>query len=204
MERKKKLRITQFFLFFLGIIIIFITYYGKEEDKVGEIVPIETQEKIKEQLSSQPQDGDIFYNIEYSGLDLAGNRYILKSKEAFNNKSNQEMVNMRSVEATFYFKDDTILYVWSNEGIYNNKSLDMSFDGNVKAIYEGSELYAQKANYSNSESFLKISNNVKIKDFRGTMVADELLFDIKKQKLNIQSYNNGKINAKINLNEKRF
>ena len=114
------------------------------------------------------------------------------------------MVNMRSVEATFYFKDDTILYVWSNEGIYNNKSLDMSFDGNVKAIYEGSELYAQKANYSNSESFLKISNNVKIKDFRGTMAADELLFDIKKQKLNIQSYNNGKINAKINLNEKRF
>ena len=114
------------------------------------------------------------------------------------------MVNMRSVEATFYFKDDTILYVWSNEGIYNNKSLDMSFDGNVKAIYEGSELYAQKANYSNSESFLKISNNVKIKDFRGTMAADELLFDIKKQKLNIQSYNNGKINAKINLNEKGF
>ena len=35
-------------------------------------------------------------------------------------------------------------------------------------------------------------------------ILDELLFDIKKQKLNIQSYNNGKINAKINLNEKRF
>ena len=33
-----------------------------------------------------------FYNIEYSGLDLSGNRYILKSKEARNNKENQEIV----------------------------------------------------------------------------------------------------------------
>ena len=31
-------------------------------------------------------DGDIFYNIEYSGLDLTGNRYILRSDEARTNK----------------------------------------------------------------------------------------------------------------------
>ena len=75
----------------------------------------------------------------------------------------------------------------------------MNFDGNVKANYEGSELFAQKAEYSNSKSFLTISNNVKIKDIRGTMVADKLLFDIKKQTLNIASFNDGKINANINL-----
>ena len=44
-----------------------------------------------------------------------------------------------------------------------------------------------------------ISENVKINDIRGTVVADKLLFDIKKQKLNIASFNNGKINAKVNL-----
>ena len=31
------------------------------------------------------------------------------------------------------------------------------------------------------------------------MVADKLLFDIKKQTLNIASFNDGKINANINL-----
>ena len=31
------------------------------------------------------------------------------------------------------------------------------------------------------------------------MFADKLLFDIKKQKLNITSFNNNKINANINL-----
>ena len=82
---------------------------------------------------------------------------------------------------------------------YNNKTLDMKFFNNVEATYEGSELYSQKADYSNSNSFLTISENVKIKDQRGTMVADKLFFDIKKQKLNIASFNDGKINANINL-----
>ena len=50
-----------------------------------------------------------FYNIEYSGLDLNGNRYILKSKEAFFwIKSNLKLFNMKFVEANFYFKDNTI------------------------------------------------------------------------------------------------
>ena len=106
---------------------------------------------------------------------------------------------MTSVEAIFYFKDGTILNVWSEQGVYNNKSLDMKFSGNVKAIYEGSKLFAQKAEYSNSKSFLTISEQVKINDVRGTMIADKLLFDIKKQTLEIASFTDNKINANIDL-----
>ena len=76
----------------------------------------------------------------------------------------------------------------------------MKFRGSVKAIYENSTLYAGQADYSNSKSFLIISNNVKIDDIRGKIIADKLLFDIKKQKLNIASFNDGKINANIRLN----
>ena len=144
-------------------------------------------------------DGYIFFNIEYSGLDLAGNRYILKSEEAYNNKSNQKIVNMKTVNAVFYFKDGTILTVLSDTGVYNNESLDMIFNGNVKAAYDGSELFAEKAEYNNSESFLTISEKVIVKDPRGTINADKLFFDIKKQKLNIASFDNKKINANINL-----
>ena len=75
----------------------------------------------------------------------------------------------------------------------------MDFDGNVIAKYEGSELFAQKAKYSNSKSFLMITNEVKVKDYRGTVFADKLFFDIKKQKLNIASKKNGKVNANVNL-----
>ena len=45
---------------------------------------------------------------------------------------------------------------------------------------------------------------LKLNDARGTMFADKLLFDIKKQTLDIYSFNDNKINANIKLNEKRF
>ena len=106
---------------------------------------------------------------------------------------------MKSVEALFYFKDDTILEVRSDFGTYNNKTLDMSFKQNVEASYEGSNLFAQKADYSNKKGYLTISDKVEISDSRGTMVADKLYFDIKKQTLNIASFNDKKINAKIKL-----
>ena len=183
----------------MGTIIIFFTYLTQEERISESLIPQETQEKIKNQTSSGNENSDVFYNIEYSGLDLAGNRYILKSKEAFNNKDQQEIVNMKFVEAIFYFKDETNLNVTSNSGVYNNRTLDMNFYGNVKAKYEGSELFAEKAEYSNSKGYLVISEKVKVKDLKGTMVADELLFDIKNQTLDIASFNDSKINANVNL-----
>ena len=198
-ERKKKLRIIQIVLLLLGTSILYFTYSKKSKIPDANIISEEIQKKIKKQISEKPTDSDVFYNIEYSGLDLAGNRYILKSKEAFSEKTNQEIVQMKSVEALFYFKDETTLEVRSNFGTYNNKTLDMSFKHNVEATYEGSNLFAQKANYSNEKGYLIISDDVKISDGMGTIVADKLYFDIKKQTLNISTFNDKKINANIRL-----
>ena len=199
MDRKRKLRLTQLSLLILGLVIIFFTYADRQGLNDKQLVSKETQEKVKKQLAQDDEKGDVFFNISYSGLDLAGNRYILKSKEARSDEKNQEIVIMKFVEAVFYFKDNTVLNVWSEKGIYNNKTLNMNFENNVKANYEGSELFAQKAEYSNLKSYLTISEDVKINDIRGAIVADKLLFDIKKQTLNIASFNDGKINANVNL-----
>ena len=196
-DRKKKLRIIQIALLILGTVTIFFTYYANDNETENKIVSKVKRDEIKD-LSSE-NDKDVFFNIEYSGLDLAGNRYKLKSEEAFTKKEKQEIVYMKFVEAFFYFKDNTVLKVKSNNGVYNNRTLDMNFEGEVIANYEKSRLTADKAVYSNSKGFLVISDNVTVKDVRGTMIADELLFDIKKQTLNIASFNDGKINANINL-----
>ena len=97
MERKRRLRLIQLTMLILGILIIFFTYIKKNEIEENKIITKETQEKIKEQMQVQNQQGDVFYNIEYSGIDLTGNRYILKSKEATTNKSDQDIVNMKFV-----------------------------------------------------------------------------------------------------------
>ncbi len=199
MERKKRLRIIQIFLLFFSLLILFFTY--KLNNKIfTEKSDFKTNDILNQNLGDlNKTEGDVFYDIEYVGLDLAGNRYILKSKEAFTNKNSTKIINLKLVEATFYFKDGTILNVYSDRGDYNNLDLDMNFYGNVRGVYGDSKLFAQKAEYSNSKSVLLISEKVKVTDPQGTLYADKLLFDIKKQKLNITSFKNNKINANINL-----
>ena len=74
----------------------------------------------------------------------------------------------------------------------------------LSLTYNESILNANSAEYLNSKGTLKISENVKITDKRGKLDADELLFDLKNQTLNISSVKSNNINAKVNLDEKRF
>lgn len=203
MERKKKLRIIQVSLISVCFIIFFLTYFQDNNQlKNREVVSKNLKNKIEK--NNTKEDANTFYNIQYSGLDISGNRYIIKSKEASTIETNSELINMKEVEAFFYFKDNTVLTVYSKKAIYNNKTLDIKFYENVNADYKNSKLFAQEAEYSNSKNFITITKDVKINDPKGNLFADKLLFDIKNQNLNITSFKNSKINANINLNEKGF
>ena len=81
---------------------------------------------------------------------------------------------MKFVNAIFYFKSSTVLNISSDKGIYNNKTLDIKFDGNIKGFYENTTLQAQKGEYSNSNNFISITNQVSIKDVRGEINADKI------------------------------
>ena len=200
-ERKKKILFIQLALLIVGITMFYLTYYDKKSDLNQEII---IKESIKGSNKESSPDEDIFYNIEYTGSDFSGNRYILKAEEAYLDKERQELVYMNNVHAVFYFKDDTTLDVKSDTGVYNNKNLDMKFRKNVRSIYLESVLFAEKAEYSNSENYLTIYENVRLNDKVGKLIADKLLFDIKKKKLDITSFKDGSINANVKLNEKRF
>ena len=180
----------------MKIIILFYFFYYQNVDKD---LTSQTTEVEIEKTDNLDDNASFFENVEYKGIDANGNRYLLQSNTATFNKENPELVNMMGMRATFYFKDGTILYVKADNGIYNNKTLDMKFEQNVKANYMNSELFAEKAEYSNSESFLSIYENVRINDIQGNLIADKLLFDITSQKLDITSFSNGKINANVNL-----
>ena len=205
MERKKKLRIIQICLLSIGIISLIFTYSDKTKFN-KKLVSQELKKEIENKIIDKNEDteGNVFYNIEYSGLDLAGNRYILKSKSAINNPLIEDMIDMTGVTATFYFKDGTILRIESEFGEYNNNTLDINFKSNIKAEYEESILKAQYAEYSNSKGFLKITDDVIVNDIQGNLTADKLLFDIKSQTLKIETFNENKISVNVDTDEKRF
>ena len=204
MNRKKRLLIIQSSFLILGILIVAFTFYQKDSNENTKIVSKEIKEQINKNLNDGENDSDVFYNVSYSGLDLSGNRYILKSKEARTDRSQSEIINLKTVDAFFYFKDGTILKIKSKECIYNNKTFNMNFKNDVKANYEGRTLFSENAEYNNSKKFLLISDKVIIKDFKSEMRADKLFFDLNKNTLDISSYNDNNVNANINYNEKKF
>lgn len=203
-ERKRKLKIIQFSLLLIASIIIYFTYSNKNTDNLKENLNTINEENKNFNSTELNENENIFFNIEYSGIDLSGNRYILRSEEAKNNKLDQEITQMKNVTAFFYFKDDTILEIRSKFGVYNNKTLDMKFSKDLVANYDNSVLNANEAVYLNSNGSLKISGNVKLIDSRGKLDADELLFDLKEQSINIASKKGNYVNTKIDLNEKKF
>ena len=199
-QRKKKILFLQLSLLILGIIIIIVTYLKNEDSSDKKIILKSTEEKIAKKLEDNDKENinsNTFLNIEYSGLDFSGNRFILESKEATTISTNSEIVDLKGVKAVFYFKDDTILIVKSNFGRYNSKTLDMKFSEKVIATYNDNILNADNAEYTNSLGKLIISNKVKIYSTEGDLLADKLTFDVKNQILEIDSFNENKINANI-------
>lgn len=205
MERKRKLKIIQLTLLLTGLIIFFLTY-SKEiflvEKNVSSVIA--KQEAIKDLNMKDNSSKNIFENIEYSGLDLSGNRYIIKSVTAQTNNLDENLINMFAVTASFFFKDGTVLNIKSELGEYNNSTFDIKFSKNIIADYEKSSLEAQYAEYSNSLGFLTISDNVIIKDLQGNLVADKLVFDINNQNLKIEKYKDDRISIILKTNEKSF
>ena len=199
MSRKEKLRIFQILFLITGVSIIFFTFLQSNKFQKEQIISNNLQKKIDEEILRQGSDNNsTFYNVEYSGLDLEGNRYTISSQKAVNSNMNENVVNMSGVLAVFYFKDNTELNISSSKAIYNNKTLDIKFEDSVKCSYENSELYAGSAEFLNSKNSLSVSDNVKIIDSKGTIYADKLTFDIKNKTLNITSLNENTIKSKIN------
>lgn len=196
-SRKKKIITIQIFLFLVSIFVIYVTYL-KKDNSTEKIFSKEVKSKIDNKISNDNVNGNTFYDIEYSGIDLSGNRYVLKAKEANEFSTKPGFVSLKGVNAIFYFKNNKILNISSKFGLYDSNSLDMIFEKKIKAEYDGSILLSERAEYLNSKNMLLVKDNVMVKDIRGQMEADKLLFDITDGTLNISSEKSKNINANIN------
>ena len=187
-NRKRKIIIIQLTIFLVASLLLYNTYRDKNK-KIVEIPKIEPERDI---------NTNSFNDIEYSGFDLNGNRYILKAGVADFKNENPEKVSMKKIIASFYLKDGTILNVISDEGFYNNITLDMEFKKNVKATYLTNTLFSDKLIYSNTNSTMLASGNVRGEDIeKGEFFADKVEYNLIEKTLNFSMVGKKKVNMKI-------
>ena len=202
LNKKKisKKNIIQLSLLFTGLFLIFITYFSspKKIETTPELA--KTQKSEKKISQDENQEGiNRFEDVEYRGVDINGNRYVIGSKYANFTTERPEIINMTQILCTFYFKDGTNLVIVSDLGTYNNTTNDMEFKENVKMNYLKNILFAESANFMNVKNELRVEGNVITEGPQGELQADKLDFDLSTKKLKISMYNDEKVNIKVNL-----
>ena len=187
-SRKKNLFLVQLTIFFVAIALLYNTYRDKNKD--SEIF-------VEAKIETNPNVNS-FTDIEYSGFDLTGNRYILTALKAKFKTESPELVDMKGVEGKFYLKDGTVLVVISDEGLYNNVTLDMNFRKNVKANYLSHILFSDLLSYSNSNAKLIATGNVRGESIeKGEFIADNVEYDLVEKTLNFSMFGKERVNVKL-------
>ena len=188
-SRKKNLLFIQITIFLLASTLLYNTYSDKNKQESETLIKIESE--------SDP-DTNSFTDVEYSGFDLNGNRYVLNAGQADFKTETPELINMKKVVAKFYLKDGTILTVVSRKGLYNNVTLDMKFIDNVKANYATNTLKSDSLYYSNSNANLIATGNVRGESIeKGEFIADNVEYDLKNKTVNFSMFGSKQVNIKI-------
>ena len=192
MTNKKK--IFQLSLIFIGLIIIFFTYFFNLEKKQPSDIVTETETKLNEEFLEEGVNR--FENVEYKGIDNTGNKFTIGSQFAEFKKEKPELIFMENVECFFTFKDNTVLLISSKKGIYNNISNDMQFSEDVKMDYLENTIFSDRANFNNYENQLLIAGNVRGDGPTTNLKADELDFDLNTKDLKISMYSEERVKIK--------
>ena len=186
--RKKNLLLVQITIFLVASTLLYNTYRDKNQT-------VESFVKIEAETSP---DTNSFTDIEYSGFDLTGNRYVLKAKQANFKTETPEVINMNEVFAKFYLKDGTVLTVVSDAGVYNNVTFDMEFSNNVQSNYLTHTLQSDLLSYSNSNTKLIATGNVRGESIeKGEFSADNVEYDLGDKSLNFSMFGSKQVNVKL-------
>ena len=195
---KKKIKrktLIQISLVSFGLLIIFFTYFysGDKNVSLDKVVEKEIEKDVIEK-----EGFNTFEDITYEGKDSNDNDFVLNAEyaEFAINKSN--IIYMKKIVCRFFFKDGTILKIFSDKGIFENLSNDMEFEENVEMYYLSNKLFSDKANFVNSENYLIVQGNVIGEGPLGNVAADKLNVDLVDKKMKISMYNDDKVNIKVN------
>ena len=198
MNRKRKILSIQVLIFFVAISLIFFTYVNENGEKVVKKTEVKPNFQVEEESQNEDdKQSNTFENVEYKGIDLEGNRYVIKAEKANFSSDKPELIYMEVMNTIFYFKDGTTLKVEGDYGTYNNKTNDMQFRNNIIAKYLDAIMYADNLDYLNTKNLLSIYGNVLGESIKGDIIADNLEFNIINKTLDISMFSEERVNIKV-------
>jgi len=130
----------------LVIIIISLSFYVKYfTKKLEDVEDLPTVEKIDK---NQNSDSTYINDINYTSIDVRGNKYQITAKLAEIKIENSDLMYLSDVVAFVFIKDKDAVKITSNFGKYNSKNYDTIFSENVIVVYPGHEVTGEYLDFS--------------------------------------------------------
>ena len=189
---KKNQKRIQAILLFAGVLLILFTYFYPNIVKKG----------IEKDLSELPEELEknttFFENLRYEGLFNLDKTFIVKSKEAYIDNKEPDIVHMTDMHVILYLKDGRIVNITSDSGKYNKINYDIFFNKNVYATDGETKIYSQYLEMFGNESAVKIYNDVNINYSTGSSLsADKVEYDFETKDLKVSMFDDKRIKMKV-------
>ena len=191
---KKNQKRIQVILLFAGVLLILFTYFYPNIVKKG----------IEKDLSELPEEEELeknttfFENLRYEGLFNLDKTFIVKSKKAYIDNEEPDIVHMTDMHVILYLKDGRIVNITSDSGKYNKINYDIFFNKNVYATDGETKIYSQYLEMLGNESTVKIYNDVNINYSTGSSLsADKVEYDFETKYLKVSMFDDKRIKMKV-------
>ena len=189
---KKNQKKIQAILLFVGVLLILFTYF----------YPNIVKKDIEKDLSELPEELEknttFFENLRYEGLFNLDKTFIVKSKKAYIDTKEPDIVHMTDMHVILYLKDGRIVNITSDSGKYNKINYDIFFNKNVYATDGETKIYSQYLEMLGNESAVKIYNDVNINYPTGTSLrADKVEYDFETKYLKVSMFDDKRIKMKV-------
>jgi len=158
-------KIIQNTLLLFSIIILFYTYYYLPS-RYNKVIKVEDQKVTSSEQKNQKQNAkNTFTNTEYKSQNSKGETYTTKAKESYiyQEKPNQIYL-VKPYSFTNLKKDQTLIEITSDTGLYDKEKKITSYDSNVTIKNKNYLITANSAKHISEKNMIFISGNVVMKD----------------------------------------
>tara|TARA_B100000787_G_C16194845_1_gene300009 strand:+ start:1241 stop:1825 length:585 start_codon:yes stop_codon:yes gene_type:complete len=159
-------------LFLITLLIIFIFYYTKENEKINTSdIRIE-----KENLDISNQN--LIKDIQYNYNDNKGNTYEINAKFGIIKLENPDLIDMTNVTAFINLNNHERITITSDYANFNNKSYETKFIEKILIIQENQQITSEELYFSLEDNIILISNDVTFNKPGFNLNADKVEIDL--------------------------
>jgi len=186
---KKNVKIVQFSLLSIGLILLLSVYFlypilkkknFEEETSLNKIESIETED-----AENKSQSSTEFVNVTYNG-ESSGNAFIVKAERA-KITDDVNLIDMKQMLVNIFFNDEK-WFIECAIGTYNKLNYDIFCSKDVKATNEKITVFSQNLDLVADVSATIYNEVIIIDENNSTLYADKLDYDFEKKHYKVNMF----------------